>query len=98
MYTIIWRFTVKPDSVAAFEAHYCSTGSWVAIFRTAAGYIGTELLRDTAQPNVYMTLDHWQSEAHFAAFDPQNNAAYQALDRACESLTLREEKLGVLGA
>ncbi len=98
MYTIVWRFTVKPEAVAAFEAHYGAEGSWVQIFRTAPGFVATELLRDTLKPNVFVTLDHWQSSVAFDAFNPKANAAYQALDRECEVLTLHEEKLGAIGS
>ncbi|MBL8628046.1 MAG: hypothetical protein JNM81_00345, partial [Rhodospirillaceae bacterium] len=48
--------------------------------------------------NVFVTLDHWQSSVAFDAFNPKANAAYQALDRECEVLTLHEEKLGAIGS
>ncbi len=100
MYTIIWRFTVKPDAIPVFENHYGANGSWANLFRTAPGYVGTDLLRDTAKEkyNVFVTHDHWRSAEDFVAFNPQANAAYQALDRECNALTLYEEKLGTMGS
>ena len=48
MYTIMWRFTVKAARRADFERHYGADGTWAALFRQGAGYLGTTLLRDTA--------------------------------------------------
>jgi len=96
MYTIVWRYKVKPEAVDAFERHYHAEGSWVTLFRSSPGYIRTDLFRDTAQPHVYLTCDVWESEAAFIALDAQNNTAYQALDQTCAGLTLHEEKLGAI--
>ncbi|MBL8644005.1 MAG: antibiotic biosynthesis monooxygenase [Rhodospirillaceae bacterium] len=98
MYVIVWRFTVKPEAVADFERAYGPAGDWVRIFRNAPGFVRTDLLKDTSQPNVYLTLDHWRDEAAFAAFNPKANAAYVALDAVCEAYTLHEEKLGAFSA
>jgi heme-degrading monooxygenase HmoA len=98
MYTIIWRFTVKPDAIPVFENHYGADGSWVHLFRAAPGYVGSELLRDVNKPNIFITFDHWRSAEDFVAFNPQANTAYEALDRQCDALTLYEEKLGTMGS
>ena len=94
MYTILWRYTVKPVAVADFERHYNEAGSWVEIFRTAPGYVKTQLYRDANDPHVFLTLDYWQSEVAFNAFDAAGNAAYQALDKICAAFTTHEERLG----
>ncbi len=96
MYTVLWRFTVKPARRADFERHYGANGTWAALFRLGAGYLGTDLLRDTARDNVYVTIDRWTDAAAFDAFKEAHGAAYTALDRQCEDLTEQEEPLGTL--
>lgn len=96
MHTVIWRFTVKADRIADFERHYGADGSWAALFRRGTGYLGTELLRDTARANVYVTLDHWVSAQAMRDFKQTHHAAYAELDSECESLTEREELMGTL--
>lgn len=93
MYTIIWRFTVRPGFTADFERHYASGGTWARLFRRYPGYLGTDLLRDTAAPNVYITIDRWTSPDAFAA---ARGPEYAALDETCAGLTEREEKLGAI--
>ena len=96
MYTVIWRFTVKPARRADFERHYGADGTWAALFRLGAGYLGTDLLRDTARNDVYVTIDRWTTAAAFTAFKATHGTAYAALDRECEDLTEKEERLGVI--
>jgi quinol monooxygenase YgiN len=96
MHTVIWRFTVKPARRADFERHYGADGTWAALFRQGVGYLGTDLLRDTARENVYVTIDRWTDSAALAAFKAAHADAYAALDRACEDLTETEEPLGTL--
>jgi len=95
MYTLIWRFTVKPARRADFERHYGASGTWAALFRESPGYLGTALLRDMAGDNIYVTIDRWTDAAAFAAFKAAHGAAYAALDRECESLTAHEECVAV---
>lgn len=96
MYTVIWRFTIKPARRADFERHYGAHGTWAALFRRGVGYLGTDLLRDTARDDVYVTIDRWTDAAAFAAFKAAHGAAYEALDRECEDLTEKEERLGAI--
>lgn len=96
MYTVLWRFTVKPASRDVFERYYGADGSWEALFRNSPGYLGTALLRDTADGDVYVTIDRWVDVAAFDAFKAAHGAAYAALDRECEEFTLREERIGVI--
>jgi len=96
MHTIIWRYVVQSDRTAVFERHYAADGTWAQLFRRSPDYQGTALLRDTGQSHVYVTLDHWTSEAAFTAFKAAFAADYQVLDESCEGLTLTEERLGAV--
>jgi heme-degrading monooxygenase HmoA len=92
---IVWRFTAAPASVAEFERHYSSEGSWAHLFRRSAGYKGTTLLRDSTAPHRYLLWDSWDSVASFDRFKQEHSADYATLDKQCEALTEEETKLGV---
>jgi heme-degrading monooxygenase HmoA len=90
MYVIVWRFVANDP--AEFERHYGPAGTWVAFFRQDPAFLRTELLRGEA--GEYLTLDYWVSEEAFLAFRAANLADYEAIDRRCETLTEREERIG----
>ena len=92
MYVLIWEFTVRPEQVPAFEAAYGPAGAWVALFRRAPGYRGTELL--AAGGGRYLTLDRWTDRAAYAAFRQSAAPDYAALDAQCEALTASEREIG----
>ena len=92
MIAILWTYEVRPEAVAAFERAYGPDGDWAALFRRAAGYLGTELLRGPG--TTYLTIDRWRAAADFDAFMAANRAEYDALDRATQGWTTEERKLG----
>ena len=94
MFVVIWQFEVAEENVAAFEAAYAPDGAWAQLFYTSPHYLGTELLRDAYVPGSYLTIDRWASEDAFRAFRKEQDAAYEALDRACDALTAREARVG----
>ena len=93
-YAYIWEYEVPPESEAEFLAHYEPDGTWAALFRRAPGYLGTELYRDRARPERFITLDRWESEAAFKAFRSRFAEEFEALDRRCAGLTRHEAALG----
>ena len=93
-YVYVWSFDVLPDNVENFERVYGAEGEWVELFRGAAGYRSTTLLRDRERPGRYLTIDTWESAAAFDAFRAANAAAFEALDRACEGLSATESLIG----
>ena len=92
MIALLWTYHVRPESHALFEAIYSPEGDWAQLFRQAKGYCGTELLRQTGDR--YTTIDRWTEAGDFAQFKMDFQAAYESLDRRCESLTLEERFLG----
>jgi heme-degrading monooxygenase HmoA len=92
MYVILWEFAVAPEHVPAFEAAYGPAGAWVALFRRAPAWLGTELLSDGR--GRYLTLDRWRDRASYESFRRAAAADYAALDAACESLTTIEREIG----
>jgi heme-degrading monooxygenase HmoA len=94
MYVIVWEFTVRPDSEEAFTKLYGPVGEWVALFRDAPGYLGTELLRADDGSARYLTVDRWRSAADSAKFRRTVAVAYAALDAEGEALTEAERYIG----
>lgn len=77
-----------------FERRYGPEGDWAQLFRHSPAYHGTELLRDTADPARYLTVDRWDSAATFEEFKRQMAEAYEKLDREREALTASERSVG----
>ena len=98
MFVIVWQFDVAEDQVAAFEAAYGAGGSWATLFARSPEYIGTELLKDAYVPGRYATIDRWSNEQAFRAFRAQHDPDYEELDRACDSLTAAETRVGAFNA
>jgi heme-degrading monooxygenase HmoA len=96
MLTIIWRFRARAGREAEFERAYGSSGDWVRLFRTAPGYLGSELWKDTAGSGAYLTIDRWNSEAAYHAFRQDAGEAYGQMDRRCADLTETEEEIGTI--
>jgi heme-degrading monooxygenase HmoA len=96
MYVVLWKFEVHPEKVDAFVAAYKSEGAWAQLFAQAEGYLGTELLRsiDGDGRAQFLTIDRWQSSAHFDRFRTQFDTPYRTLDTQCDGMTLKERKLG----
>lgn len=93
-YTCIWEFQVAPEYQAAFERHYGPAGIWVQLFRQAAGFIETLLLKDRSKPGRYLTIDRWRSKEDCVSFRRQFASEYAHLDNDCKRLTQHENMLG----
>ena len=93
-YTYLWEFMVAADHAAEFEQLYGPAGPWVALFRQSAGYIGTQLLRDQANPLRFITVDRWRSLGDYQAFRAAFAREYDQLDARCQNLTSSECSLG----
>ncbi len=90
MHIIEWEFLPASGRKAEFLAAYGPDGVWTKLFRRSEGFLGTELIALSDQPGWYRTTDRWSSEAAYLAFRQSFAADYEALDLACESLTVLE--------
>lgn len=95
MHVIVWEYMVPEAHRNAFERAYGPEGDWAALFGSARGYLGTELLRDSATPGRYVTIDRWEAPEDWDAFKQISSAAYDTLDRQFDGLTSHEVKIGV---
>jgi len=96
MYLYLWRYRVRPECQAEFIDTYGPAGGWVRLFRSDPAYLGTRLLRDTNEPDCFLTIDCWESECLCAAFRERNRAAFDALDLASARLTSEETYMGAI--
>ena len=93
VFVTAWAFQVPAEHQREFERAYGSSGDWVRLFRTADGYIRTELHRDPKSPDAYITLDFWRSREQYDGFKQRARSAYQEIDAKCERLTQGERLL-----
>jgi heme-degrading monooxygenase HmoA len=81
----------EPDE---FERVYGPEGSWAQFFRSARGFVGTELLRDVGQARRYLVVDRWDSREAYNAFVEANREEYvQRVDETA-FLYVQELRLG----
>ena len=97
MVTILWEYQVKPDHIAEFEKIYASDGDWAELFKRGKGFIGTKLFHSLEHPQLYTTIDQWESITDYKTFLSQWKQEYEALDKQYEGLTERESCLGTFG-
>lgn len=93
-FVVVWEFRVRATKRRAFERAYGPDGEWAKFFRRGKGYIATELMCDSQQPDRYLTLDFWKSYKHYEQFKNQNREIYRLIDERCESLTATESEIG----
>jgi heme-degrading monooxygenase HmoA len=93
MFVALWEYEVKSGCEECFQSAYGLHGDWVRLFQSDPHYRETRLLQDLSRPRFYFTLDYWDSEISFEKFKAANQAAYDAIDRATEPLTLSERVL-----
>ncbi|MGH9457406.1 MAG: antibiotic biosynthesis monooxygenase family protein [Thermoanaerobaculia bacterium] len=92
MYVLLWFYQPAAGREEAFERTYGMGGDWAAFFRKGDGYLGTELWKGESTDG-YVTVDRWETKAHFEEFRSAHHAEYEALDRGCEHLTAVERFL-----
>lgn len=93
-YVYIWEYTIRTEHLHEFLAAYRPDGRWAQLFRKAAGYIGTELLRDQTDPARFITIDRWASRSAFDSFLAEHRIEFEVLDKECEAFTREEELIG----
>jgi len=89
----VWLFRPPGGREQEFAHYYGADGEWARLFRVAAGYIGTRLLRGT-EPGWWMTIDSWARAEDFERFEEAQRAAYQELDRKLEGVAGEERFVG----
>jgi len=94
MHIIIWQFTVQEEHIQEFTSAYGSNGSWANLFRRSEGYLGTQRLRSSNEPNNFLTIDRWENATCFETFLERFGAEYKKLDTQLEGYTSSEKNVG----
>jgi heme-degrading monooxygenase HmoA len=89
----VWEYKVPGDRSEAFTAAYAADGAWGELFGRAAGFLGTELYRDAARADRFVTNDRWHDEQDWRSFRSATSSAYEALDAQLEGLAAAERPL-----
>jgi heme-degrading monooxygenase HmoA len=98
MFVRIWQFRVPSDKADEFQAVYGPDGDWARLFRRETAFLGTELLQSATHPNIFVTIDRWDSAEAWAAFLRAWGDDYTVLDRRCQGLTVAEGEIGTFEA
>jgi heme-degrading monooxygenase HmoA len=94
MFIYIWDFKVDPQRIAEFERAYRPGGPWENLFQMGSGYLKTELLRDSGNPERYLTIDFWTDRESFLSFKSNYADEFSKLDTMCEDFTVQEHHIG----
>lgn len=94
LFVALWEFEVKPGSEEKFERVYGADGSWAKLLARDEAYRGTRLVKDVERERIYLTLDFWETREAYAEFKNENAVEHERIDRECEGMTVREEKIG----
>jgi heme-degrading monooxygenase HmoA len=94
MHGLVYEYQVDPAHVAGFQEVYEPDGQSARFFRSGAGYLGTELFRDSTEPGRYLVIDRWVSAEAPARFLAERGQEYQRHSRDSAHLHLREVRLG----
>ena len=90
----VWKFRPPAGREDEFERAYSGTGNWARLFEQAPGYRGTTLLRPSEKGGWWLTIDRWDSEAQFTAFQGDFGIDYRGLDAELEGLSGEEAFVG----
>jgi hypothetical protein len=89
----VWEYEVPGDRTEPFTEAYAADGAWGELFGQAAGFLGTELYRDSTRADRFLTIDRWQDEEHWRLFLSVFGLAYDALDVRFQGLAAAERSL-----
>ena len=86
----MWQYEVAKGRETEFEQVYGADGDWARLFARSSGYLGTDLFRNLSVVRSYLTVDRFGDEDLWRQFLLDHAAAYAALDRRGDGLTVRE--------
>ena len=94
MFVVIWKFEVNENLQQEFEELYGQGGKWVELFKKNDDYLKTELIKDVDLPDIYLTIDYWESQNLYKKFLNENKVEFEIIDKEGEGLTKSEVKIG----
>ena len=94
MYSIVWKYKIKPEFKEKFEFEYGNKGKWAKFFRASESYQGSTLHSSIDDPNTYLLIDQWSSREDYDSFLQVHEAKYQEMSLTMAHLYELEEKIG----
>lgn len=98
MHVVVWAYRVATGREADFASMYAADGEWSGLFARSPAYLGTQLLRDVAEPARFVTIDRWRTRDDYVAFLESARLAYAELDARGDALTVEEIRVGAFDA
>lgn len=93
-YVRLWRYRVTLGREIEFAQAYGPDGDWARLFRRGAGYLHTELLRETPGAGACLTINRWRTAADWQGFLEKHGPAYRELGRRLAPLCTENVELG----
>lgn len=94
MYSIVWKYKIKPEFRDEFELEYGQEGRWAKLFDRSSSYHGSILHSSVDDRNMYLLIDQWSSQGDYEHFLKQHERSYQSISTGIEHLYSLEERIG----
>ena len=94
MIEAIREVVTKPGAGGRFELLFGPGGAWSELFSGCPGFRGTTVLRDATDPERYLIVDLWDSEAAREQAVAEHQNAYLALVSSFDAWVASERELG----
>jgi len=98
MFSVIWKYKIKPVNREAFEFEYGAVGSWCKLFGKSADYKGSFLHKSADGENTYFLIDTWITKDSYELFKKMYADIYTKLSSQFEYLYITEEKIGAFNS
>lgn len=76
MYSIVWKYNIKPEFKEVFEIEYGLNGVWNTFFRESKNYRGSYLHQNDKNPYSYLLIDTWADRNSYEEFIKLNKVRY----------------------
>ena len=95
MFQVIWELKVKFKEMDKFGQFYDPKGEWVKFFSQANGYEGTEVLESGEGDNIFLVIDHWESEEAFNEYVKSRKADYDLLKEKAKAASRTKKRIWI---
>lgn len=94
VYSVIWKYKIRPENKEKFEIEYGSNGTWSRLFNQSENYRVSFLLKNEDDADTYLLVDTWINKQSYEDFIKTNQETYDNISSRFEYLYLSEEKIG----
>ncbi|TFG71121.1 MAG: hypothetical protein E4H27_05270 [Anaerolineales bacterium] len=94
MIEIVWQFVIKEGARGQFELAYGPGGVYSRLFERCPGFRGTTVLRGTKNPQDYLTVDMWDTQAEWEQARVEHETEYADLETTLAAWIASRAELG----